>query len=157
MAMADDQSFLTAEGAAKLRKELDELKGPRRSEMAERLRRAVRQGDLSENADYISAKEQQAFLEGRILELETVLRNATVVERTAPSEQVEVGSTVVVQEQGEIKTTFQIVGAKEADPRAGKISHVSPIGKALLGKKVGESAQAITPGGPVRFKVLEIR
>jgi transcription elongation factor GreA len=155
--MADDQSFLTAEGAAKLRKELGELKGPRRSEMAERLRKAVRQGDLSENADYISAKEQQAFLEGRILELETVLRNATIVERTAPSEQVEVGSTVVVQEQGEIKTTFQIVGAKEADPRAGKISHVSPIGKALLGKKVGESAQAITPGGPVRFKVLEIR
>ena len=157
MAMADDQSFLTAEGAAKLRKELDELKGPRRSEMAERLRRAVRQGDLSENADYISAKEQQAFLEGRILELETVLRNATIVERTAPSEQVEVGSTVVVQEQGETKTTFQIVGAKEADPRAGKISHVSPIGKALLGKKVGEWAQATTPGGPVRFKVLEIR
>jgi transcription elongation factor GreA len=155
--MADDQTFLTAEGAAKLRKELDELKGPRRLEMAERLRRAVRQGDLSENADYISAKEQQAFLEGRILELELVLRNATIVERSAPSEQVEVGSTVVVQEQGEVKTTFQIVGAKEADPRAGKISHVSPIGKALLGKKVGESAQAITPGGPVRFKVLEIR
>jgi transcription elongation factor GreA len=91
------------------------------------------------------------------LELELVLRNATIVERSAPSEQVEVGSTVVVQEQGEVKTTFQIVGAKEADPRAGKISHVSPIGKALLGKKVGESAQAITPGGPVRFKVLEIR
>jgi transcription elongation factor GreA len=155
--MADDQTFLTAEGAAKLRKELDELKGPRRLEMAERLRKAVRQGDLSENADYISAKEQQAFLEGRILELELVLRNATIVERSAPSEQVEVGSTVVVQEQGEVKTTFQIVGAKEADPRAGKISHVSPIGKALLGKKVGESAQAITPGGPVRFKVLEIR
>jgi transcription elongation factor GreA len=155
--MADDQTFLTAEGAAKLRKELDELKGPRRLEMAERLRKAVRQGDLSENADYISAKEQQAFLEGRILELEMVLRNATIVERSAPSEQVEVGSTVVVQEQGEVKTTFQIVGAKEADPRAGKISHVSPIGKALLGKKVGESAQAITPGGPVRFKVLEIR
>jgi transcription elongation factor GreA len=155
--MADDQTFLTAEGAAKLRKELDELKGPRRSEMAERLRKAVRQGDLSENADYISAKEQQAFLEGRILELEMVLHNATIVERSAPSEQVEVGSTVVVQEQGEVKTTFQIVGAKEADPRAGKISHVSPIGKALLGKKVGESAQAITPGGPVRFKVLEIR
>jgi transcription elongation factor GreA len=155
--MADDQTFLTAEGAAKLRKELDELKGPRRLEMAERLRKAVRQGDLSENADYISAKEQQAFLEGRILELEMVLHNATIVERSAPSEQVEVGSTVVVQEQGEVKTTFQIVGAKEADPRAGKISHVSPIGKALLGKKVGESAQAITPGGPVRFKVLEIR
>ena len=155
--MADDQSFLTAEGAAKLRKELVELKGPRRLEMAARLRKAVRQGDLSENADYISAKEQQAFLEGRILELESVLRNATVVERTTPSEWVEVGSTVVVLEQGEAETTFQIVGAKESNPRAGKISHESPIGKALLGKKVGQSAQAITPGGPIRFKILEIR
>ncbi len=155
--MADDQSFLTAEGAAKLRKELDELMGPRRLEMAARLRKAVRQGDLSENADYISAKEQQAFLEGRIQELESVLRNATVVERTTPSEWVEVGSTVVVLEQGEAETTFQIVGAKEANPRAGKISHESPIGKALLGKKVGQSAQAITPGGPIRFKILEIR
>ncbi len=155
--MADDQSFLTAEGAAKLRKELVELKGPRRLEMAARLRKAVRQGDLSENADYISAKEQQAFLEGRIQELESVLRNATVVERTTPSEWVEVGSTVVVLEQGEAETTFQIVGAKEANPRAGKISHESPIGKALLGKKVGQSAQAITPGGPIRFKILEIR
>jgi len=155
--MADDQTFLTAEGAAKLRKELDELKGPRRSEMAERLRKAIRQGDLSENADYINAKEQQGFLEGKILELESVLRSATIVERTGQSEQVQVGSTVVVQEQGELKTTFQIVGAKEADPRAGKISHVSPIGKALLGKKVGESAQATTPGGPIRFKILEIR
>ncbi len=155
--MADDQTFLTAEGAAKLRKELDELKGPRRSEMAERLRKAIRQGDLSENADYINAKEQQGFLEGKILELESVLRSATIVERTGQSEQVQVGSTVVVQEQGELKTTFQIVGAKEADPRAGKISHVSPIGKALLGKKVGESAQATTPGGPILFKILEIR
>jgi len=155
--MPDDRAYLTAEGAAKLRNELAELKGPRRSEMAERLRKAVRQGDLSENADYISAKEQQAFLEGRILELESVLRSATIVERTAPSERVEVGSTVVVLEQDDSRSTFQIVGAKEANPRAGKISHESPIGKALLGKKVGQSAVAITPGGPVRFKVLEIR
>ena len=155
--MPDDRIYLTAEGAAKLRKELEELKGPRRLEMADRLRKAVRQGDLSENADYISAKEQQAFLEGRILELESVLRNATIVERKASSEQVEIGSTVVVLEQDDSRSTFQIVGAKEANPRAGKISHVSPIGKALLGKKVGQSAEATTPGGPIRFKVLEIR
>ncbi|HEY4666462.1 MAG TPA: transcription elongation factor GreA [Anaerolineales bacterium] len=155
--MPDDRIYLTAEGAAKLRKELEELKGPRRLEMADRLRKAVRQGDLSENADYISAKEQQAFLEGRILELESVLRNATIVERKASSERVEIGSTVVVLEQDESRSTFQIVGAKEANPRAGKISHESPIGKALLGKKVGQSAEATTPGGPIRFKVLEIR
>ncbi len=155
--MPDDRTYLTAEGAARLRKELDELKGPRRLEMAERLRKAVRQGDLSENADYISAKEQQAFLEGRIMELESVLRNATIVEQRGPSERVEIGNTVVVLEQDDTQTTFQIVGAKEANPRAGKISHESPIGKALLGKKVGQSAEATTPGGPLRFKILEIR
>lgn len=155
--MPGERTYLTAEGAAKLRKELDELKGPRRTEMAERLRKAVRQGDLSENADYINAKEQQAFLEGRILELESVLRNATIVDRTAPSESVEVGSTVVVLEQDGSRSTFQIVGAKEANPKLGKISHESPIGKALLGKKIGQSAQAITPGGPIRFKILELR
>lgn len=155
--MPDDRTYLTAAGAAKLRKELEELKGPRRSEMADRLRKAVRQGDLSENADYISAKEQQAFLEGRILELESVLRNATIVEPKSSSERVEIGSTVVVLEQDDSRSTFQIVGAKEANPRAGKISHESPIGQALLGKKVGQSAEATTPGGPIRFKVLEIR
>ena len=155
--MPDDRTYLTAEGAARLRKELDELKGPRRAEMADRLRKAVRQGDLSENADYISAKEQQAFLEGRIMELESVLRNATIVEQRGPSERVEIGNTVVVLEQDDTQTTFQIVGAKEANPRAGKISHESPIGKALLGKKVGQSAEATTPGGPLRFKILEIR
>jgi len=155
--MPDDRTYLTAEGAARLRKELDELKGPRRLEMAERLRKAVRQGDLSENADYISAKEQQAFLEGRILELESVLRSATIVERTGPSERVMVGSTVVVLEQDDSRTTFQIVGAKEANPRDGKISHESPIGKALLGKKVGQSAEATTPGGAIHLKILEIR
>ena len=155
--MPDDRTYLTAEGAARLRKELDELKGPRRLEMAERLRKAVRQGDLSENADYISAKEQQAFLEGRIMELESVLRNATIVEQRGPSDRVEIGNTVVVLEQDDTQTTFQIVGAKEANPRAGKISHESPIGKALLGKKVGQSAEATTPGGPLRFKILEIR
>ena len=155
--MPDDRTYLTAEGAARLRKELDELKGPRRLEMAERLRKAVRQGDLSENADYISAKEQQAFLEGRIMELESVLRHATIVEQRGPSERVEIGNTVVVLEQDDTQTTFQIVGAKEANPRAGKISHESPIGKALLGKKVGQSAEATTPGGPLRFKILEIR
>jgi transcription elongation factor GreA len=155
--MARDESFLTAEGAAKLRKELEQLKGPGRADIAERLRRAVRQGDLSENADYQNAKEQQAFLEGRILELETLLRNATIVEQKPAADRVEVGSTVIVLEQGEVKRKYQIVGAKEADPRAGKISNESPIGKALLGKKVGQSAQAVTPGGPIRFKVLEIR
>lgn len=155
--MAQEKQFLTAKGAAKLRKELEALKGPGRAEIAERLRRAVRQGDLSENADYTNAKEQQAFLEGRILELETLLRNATIVERPGSSGQVEIGSTVVVSEDGQNKSTFLIVGAKEASPREGRISHESPIGKALMGKKVGETAQAETPGGRIRLKLLEVR
>lgn len=155
--MAQEKQFLTAKGAAKLRKELQALKGPGRAEIAERLRKAVRQGDLSENADYTNAKEQQAFLEGRILELETLLRKATIVERPGSSGQVEIGSTVVVSEDGLNKSTFLIVGAKEASPREGRISHESPIGKALMGKKVGETAQAETPGGRIRLKLLEVR
>jgi len=155
--MAQEKLFLTAKGAAKLRKELEALKGPGRAEIAERLRKAVRQGDLSENADYTNAKEQQAFLEGRILELETLLRKATIVERPGSSGQVEIGSTVVVSEDSQNKSTFLIVGAKEASPREGRISHESPIGKALMGKKVGETAQAETPGGRIRLKILEVR
>jgi len=155
--MAQEKQFLTAKGAAKLRKELEALKGPGRAEIAERLRKAVRQGDLSENADYTNAKEQQAFLEGRILELETLLRKATIVERPGSSGQVEIGSTVVVSEDSQNKSTFLIVGAKEASPREGRISHESPIGKALMGKKVGETAQAETPGGRIRLKILEVR
>lgn len=155
--MAQEKQFLTAKGAAKLRKELEALKGPGRAEIAERLRKAVRQGDLSENADYTNAKEQQAFLEGRILELETLLQKATIVERPGSSGQVEIGSTVVVSEDGQNKSTFLIVGAKEASPREGRISHESPIGKALMGKKVGETAQAETPGGRIRLKILEVR
>jgi len=155
--MAQEKLFLTAKGAAKLRKELEALKGPGRAEIAERLRKAVRQGDLSENADYTNAKEQQAFLEGRILELETLLRKATIVERPGSSGQVEIGSTVVVSEDSQNKSTFLIVGAKEASPREGRISHESPIGNALMGKKVGETAQAETPGGRIRLKILEVR
>jgi len=155
--MAQEKQFLTAKGAAKLRKELEALKGPGRAEIAERLRKAVRQGDLSENADYTNAKEQQAFLEGRILELETLLRKATIVERPGSSGQVEIGSTVVVSEDSQNKSTFLIVGAKEASPREGRISHESPIGKALMGKMVGQTAQAETPGGRIRFKILEVR
>lgn len=151
------EQFLTPEGAARLIKELEQLKGPKRAEMATRLRHAVSQGDLSENADYISAKEDQAFLEGRILELETLLREATVVEPPVSSEQVVIGSEVVIKEDGQAEESFRIVGAKEAEPSAGKISHNSPIGQALMGKKAGEVAIASTPGGEIEFKVIKVR
>jgi transcription elongation factor GreA len=153
----DKKLYLTPEGADKLRAELKELTGPRRKTMAERLHHAVRQGDLSENADYIAAKEDQAFLEGRILELETILREAVIVEGSSVAGVVELGCQVLVSEDGRPPETFLLVGLKEADPRNGKISHESPIGSALLGKRVGDTAVAQTPGGPLTFRILEIR
>jgi transcription elongation factor GreA len=155
--MSQEPVYLTSEGAAKLRAELEQLRGPKRTEMAERLRRAVRQGDLSENADYIMAKEAQAFLEGRIQELELLLREAVVVDPSPASDQIQIGSTVEVVEDGRDPETFMVVGAKEAKPSEGRISNESPIGQALLGKRRGEVAEAVTPGGSIRLKILEIR
>jgi transcription elongation factor GreA len=154
--MAKRDSFLTAEGAARLRAELAVLKGPRRTELAGRLRHAVQMGDLSENADYTVAKEDQAFLEGRILELETLLREAVIVEG-AGADVAAVGSTVIVSESGGPAETFMLVGVKEADPRQGRISHESPIGLALLGHRAGDTVYATTPGGTLTFKILEVR
>jgi transcription elongation factor GreA len=149
------QLYLTPEGATKLRAELAELTGPRREELSKRLRSAIQMGDLSENADYHKAKEDQAFLEGRIQELEAVLRNAVIVEKTA-SDVVKVGSTVTVQEENFDPETYYVVGVKEADPRNGKISNESPIGRALMDHKSGDVVEADTPGGKLRFKILKI-
>jgi transcription elongation factor GreA len=152
-----EQSYLTAEGAARLKAELEQLKGPRRKEIAERLRSAIQMGDLSENADYHKAKEDQGFLEGRIQELEYLLKTAIIVEASnAIRDKVEVGVTVTVQEEDLSPDTYSMVGAKEADPRNGKISNESPIGKALMGAKVGDEVIAETPGGQVRLKIIKI-
>ena len=147
--------YLTAEGAERLKNELAYLKGPARDQLAQRLRAAIQQGDLSENADYISAKEDQAFLEGRIQELEAVLRTAVIMEKTN-SDVVTVGSTVTVQEESFDPETYYMVGAKEADPRNGKISNESPIGRALMDHKVGDVVEAETPSGKLKFKILKI-
>ncbi len=152
-----EPTYLTAEGAARLNKELTELKGPQRQALAKRLRDAIQMGDLSENADYHKAKEDQGFLEGRIQELEYILRNATIVEETAgPKDVVAVGVRVTVEETGGDPETFYLVGAKEADPRAGKISHESPIGRALMGHRLGETVEAETPAGKIKLKILKI-
>jgi len=151
-----EQPYLTAEGAQKLRAELVELKGPRRTELAKRLREAISQGDLSENADYTKAKEDQGFLEGRIQELEYTLSAAQIIEGAVSKEVVSVGVTVTVQEDDFEPEKYYIVGAKEADPRAGKISNESPIGRALMDHKVGETVEAKTPGGALRLKILSI-
>jgi transcription elongation factor GreA len=148
--------YLTAEGAEKLKVELADLKGPQRAALAARLRDAIQMGDLSENADYHKAKEDQAFLEGRIQELEYTLSNAHIVDGTARKDVVSVGMRVTVQEEGFDPETFYIVGAKEADPRNGKISHESPFGRALMDHKAGDVTEAETPGGKTRLKILKI-
>ena len=153
--MTQQQTYLTREGEQKLKAELAELTGPRREELAQRLRSAIQMGDLSENADYHKAKEDQAFLEGRIQEIEYTLRNATIIEKTS-GDIVSVGSTVTVQEENYDPETYYLVGAKEADPRKGRISNESPIGQALMDHKVGDVVEAETPGGKIKFKILKI-
>ena len=148
-------TYLTPEGEAKLRAELAELTGPRREELAQRLRSAIQMGDLSENADYHKAKEDQAFLEGRIQELEAILRMAIIIEKKQ-SDVVTVGAHVTIQEEGFEPETYHLVGAKEADPRNGKISNESPIGSALMDHKVGDVVEANAPGGKTKFKILKI-
>ena len=150
-------TYLTAQGAAKLEAELKEMKGPKREALARRLRDAIQMGDLSENADYHKAKEDQGFLEGRILELESALRNAVIIEATStPKDVVAVDVRVTVQEEDFNPEVFHLVGAQEADPRAGKISHESPIGQALMDHRVGETVEAETPGGKIILKILRI-
>jgi transcription elongation factor GreA len=149
------QTYLTPEGEAKLKAELAELTGPRREELSQRLRSAIQMGDLSENADYHKAKEDQGFLEGRIQEIEAALRTAVIIEKNY-GDAVNVGSHVTVQEEDFDPETFYVVGAKEADPRNGRISNESPIGSALMGHKVGEVVEATTPGGKIKFKILKV-
>jgi transcription elongation factor GreA len=154
---SNQEYYLTPDGAAKLRAELDELRGPKRKDLAKRLRFAIQQGDLSENADYIAAKEEQAFLEGRIQELEIILHDAIIIEQNTSKETVEIGSTVRVVEDGREPETYRIVGIKEANPRQQMISYASPIGEALIGKGVGDTATAETPGGKIKLKILSIQ
>ena len=148
--------YLTPEGAEKIRIELADLKGPQRLAIAARLRDAIQMGDLSENADYHKAKEDQSFLEGEIKELEYALNNAIIKDSSGRKDIASVGMHVTVQEADYEPEIFYLVGAKEADPRAGKISHESPIGRALMDHKVGDTVEAQTPGGITRLKILHI-
>ena len=150
-----DPTYLTAEGLARLKAELADLSGPRREELAARLRSAIQMGDLSENADYHKAKEDQGFLEGRIQEIEAVLRTAIIIEHSQ-SDFVTVGSHITIQEDGLDPETFYVVGAKAADPRNGKISNESPIGSALMNHKVGDEVMVETPGGKIKFKIIKV-
>lgn len=148
--------YLTAEGAEKLKVELVDLKGPQRLALAKRLRDAIQMGDLSENADYHKAKEDQAFLEGRIQELDYILAAAQIVAGAVSKEKVGVGVTVTVQEDDFEPEQYYIVGAKEVYPRGGKISNELPIGRALMDHRAGDTVEAQTPGGSIRLKIIRI-
>jgi transcription elongation factor GreA len=149
--------YLTPEGEEALREELDHLVNVKRPALAERLRKAIAQGDLSENANYKAAKEEQSFLEGRIQELQSMLRNAEIIEETRSSDEVSLGSYVTVIEEGADRPeTFRIVGTAEADPINGKVSHESPMGKRLLGHQVGDVVTVEAPGGTIAFRITEI-
>jgi transcription elongation factor GreA len=150
-------TYLTVEGKAELEKELELLINERRPALAAKLKEAVSQGDLRENADYHDAKEQQAFVEGRIQYLENVLRSAVIIAPERGSDIVIIGSVVTIREEdGDEDEKYMIVGAAEANPREGKISHESPIGKALLSHKAGDRVRVKTPAGETIFKIKSI-
>jgi len=149
--------YLTAEGVEKLRQELGQLVEEKRPALAARLRHAIQQGDLSENADYQAAKEEQGFLEGRIQQIEAMLRRAVIIEDEGPRDAVGLGSRVTVVEDGfDDQEIFHIVGPVEADPDNGKVSNESPLGRALLGHRVGEEVSVEAPGGEIVFKITDI-
>jgi transcription elongation factor GreA len=153
----EEVSYLTAEGLTRLQEELAHLKGPERDALSARLRSAIQQGDLSENADYISAKEEQGFLEGKIQDLERALRNVVIIDETSTNRNVvNIGAHITIQEGNYPAEKYQVVGPKEADPKNNRISHESPIGKAVMGKTVGDMATADTPGGLIQFKIIRI-
>jgi len=155
--MADKPVYLTLEGKKKLEEELEYLITVRRKEVADAIKSAKEEGDLSENSAYDEAKMAQGFLEGRIQTIEAQLRNSVLIEKNGHSDAVHIGSVVTVSEDGIGEETYQIVGSAEADPLNGKISNESPIGQALLGAKVNDVVKAETPGGEIEFKVIKIK
>lgn len=158
----DDQTFVTKEGLKKLKDELEELKTVKRQEVAKRLKEAISYGDLSENSEYEEAKNEQAFIEGRILELERKIKNAKIIsskkDGSTKGKEIVIGSTVTVKLKGSNADdqTYTIVGTTEADPLDHKISNESPVGKALIGHQKGNVVEVKTPGGISKYEVLKV-
>lgn len=150
--------YITPEGLQKLKAELDELVNVRRVALAQRLSAAIKQGDLSENADYITAKEEQGFLEGRIREIEAAVRHAVVIAGPVVADgRATLGSHVTVVEEGyDDEETYHIVGPLEADPTKGKISHESPLGESLMGRRVGDKVTVQAPAGTIEFRIVKV-
>ena len=152
--MTPKRYYLTPEGLQKLKDELEHLVTERRQEIIERIQEAVAHGDLSENADYAQAKEEQAFVEGRIAEIEEIVRNAEIIKHTS-SDVVNIGSTVKVTIDSK-EYTYTVVGSNEANPREGKISNESLVGRALMGRQMGEKVEVETPSGTKIYEVLGV-
>jgi len=149
-------TFLTNEGFRKLQEELDFLRTTRRQEIANRLHEAMEGGELIENAEYEDAKNEQAFVEGKIKELEILLATARVITEEENRETIQVGTTVTIREEGSTDETYTIVGAAEANPRSGKISNESPLGRALLNHKAGETVSVEAPAGSFKVKIIKM-
>ncbi len=149
-------SYLTQEGYERLLKELDYLRTDKRTEVADRLRNAMEDGELIENAELEAAKNEQSFVEGRIKELEILLANAKLIEENANNDTIQVGSKVKVKEDGFDPEEYVIVGHAEADPRLGRISNESPLGKALLNHKAGDKVKVEAPGGAFEIDILAV-
>ena len=149
-------TFLTSEGYQKLQEELEYLRTSKRQEIANRLHEAMEGGELIENAEYEAAKNEQAFMEGRIKEIEILLATARVITDEEKHENIQVGSKVSIQEEGSAPESYIIVGAAEANPREGRISNESPLGKALLNHKAGEMVKVEAPGGSFDVQILKV-
>jgi len=147
--------LLTPEGLTKLNEELKELINKKRPDVIERIREAASHGDLSENADYAQAREEQSFIEGRVLEIEDIIKNAEIITKNSHGTTVTIGSTVTVNINGQGKK-YTIVGSNEANPKQGKISNESAVGKALLGSKVNAKIKVATPSGEMDYEILSI-
>ncbi len=156
--MAEKPTFLTPEGRAKLEAELENLTTVRRAEIAERIHSAKEEGDIMENSAYDEAKNEQAFVEGRIMTIEQMLKNAVIIDPARTTGNVGLGSFVTVVERGKRdEEVFQIVGSAEADPGRGRISNESPVGRALLGKREGDEVQVRIPDGVRYLKITDIK
>jgi transcription elongation factor GreA len=149
-------TFLTRQGYDKLQEELDYLRSVKRQEVAQRLHEAMEGGELIEDAEYEAAKNEQAFVEGRIQELEILLANARVIEEKEKSDIVGVGSTVAIQESDNPEEIYTIVGPAEASPRDGRISNESPLGRALMDRRAGDTVRVDAPGGTFTVRVVKV-
>jgi transcription elongation factor GreA len=147
--------LLTTEGLEKLNNELKHLINDKRKEVIERIREAAAHGDLSENADYAQAREEQSFIEGRIIEIEDIIKNAEIITQHTHGSTITIGTTVIIKANGNQKT-YTIVGSNEANPKQGKISNESVVGKALLGKKANEKFKIQTPSGEMEYEIVSI-